>query len=148
MTHHTRFSMAFSVLLTLCMGSVLGAGSVDIQAQVEAVERAFAQTMADRDHAAFTTHLSEEAVFISDTTVLRGKQAVADHWKAYFTGPGAPFSWAPETVTVLDSGKLALSTGPVWDAAGNRVMTYTSIWRREKRGVWRIIFDKGDRHCE
>jgi ketosteroid isomerase-like protein len=148
MSHPTRFIMAFSVLLTLYTGGAYEAGSVDLQAQVEAVERAFARTMADRDHAAFTSLLSEEAVFISDTTVLRGKQAVADHWKAYFTGPEAPFSWAPETVSVLDSGKLALSIGPVWDAAGIRVMTYTSIWRREKRGVWRIIFDKGNRYCE
>jgi ketosteroid isomerase-like protein len=148
MAQPTRFILAFSVLLTLCTGSAYEAGSVDLQAQVEEVERAFAKTLADRDHAAFTALLSEEAVFISGATVLRGKQAVAEQWKTYFTGPQAPFSWAPETVSVLDSGKLALSSGPVWDSEGNRVMTYSSIWRREKRGVWRIIFDKGNRHCE
>jgi ketosteroid isomerase-like protein len=148
MAQPTRIILTFSVLLTLCTGSAYEAGSVDLQAQVEEVERAFAKTLADRDHAAFTALLSEEAVFISGTTVLRGKQAVAEQWEAYFTGPKAPFSWAPETVTVLDSGKLALSSGPVWDSEGNRVMTYSSIWRREKRGVWRIIFDKGERYCE
>lgn len=34
--------------------------------QVEAAERAFAKTMADRDIAAFAAHLSEQAVFLRD----------------------------------------------------------------------------------
>ena len=122
--------------------------SDDPNEQVAAVERAFAKTMADRDHAAFESFLSEEAVFLSGTTARGGKQAVTAHWKAYFAEPAAPFSWAPETVSVLASGDLAISTGPVRDAEGQRVSTYTSIWRQEEPGVWRIIFDKGDRYCE
>jgi ketosteroid isomerase-like protein len=138
-----RFITAISILVALS-----SAQSADLQTQVKNVERAFAQTMADRDHTAFESFLSKEAVFLSGTTARRGKRAVADHWKAYFTEPEAPFSWEPETVSVLDSGKLALSTGPVWNAAGKRISTFTSIWRQEEPGVWRIIFDKGNRYCE
>ncbi len=112
------------------------------------VERAFARTMADRDHEAFAAFLSEEAVFFSGTTAQRGKASVAAHWKRYFEMPEAPFSWAPETVAVLDSGTLALSTGPVWNPAGVRISTFTSIWRQEQPGVWRIVFDKGNQYCE
>jgi ketosteroid isomerase-like protein len=121
--------------------------SLDIQKQVFEVENAFAKTMADRDHASFVTFLSEETVFLSETKVLRGRQAVAAEWKPYFTEPDPPFSWYPETVAVLDSGKLALSTGPVLNAAGQRVATYTSTWRQEEPGVWRIIFDRGTKYC-
>lgn len=138
-----RFITAISILVALS-----SAQSADLQTQVKNVERAFAQTMADRDHTAFESFLSKEAVFLSETTARRGKRAVADHWKAYFTEPEAPFSWEPETVSVLDSGKLALSTGPVWNAEGKRISTFTSIWRQEEPGVWRIIFDKGNRYCE
>ena len=60
----------------------------------------------------------------------------------------APFSWAPEIVEVQEGGKLALSTGPVIDAEGKRVGTYTSIWRREKSGKWLIIFDRGCPYCD
>lgn len=144
----TRFSM-------LALSTLLGAASLVVaqeappgaRDEVEAVERAFAQTMADRDFEAFTSFLSEEAVFLGGGA-LRGKAAVAEGWRRYFEGPDAPFSWYPETVEVIDSGGLALSTGPVFDAAGARISTFTSIWRREAAGVWRIVFDRGNKYCE
>ena len=121
---------------------------VALQKQVMETEQAFAKAMADRDHAAFTSHLSEEAVFFSDPNVLRGKQAVADAWKPYFAKPAAPFSWKPEHVEVLDSGTLALSSGPVYDPRGKLIANFNSIWRQEAPGVWRIVFDKGSDVCK
>jgi len=114
-----------------------------LERAVRDTERAFAQTMADRDHAAFTRFLATEAVFFAGPRALRGRDAVASAWKPFYDGPVAPFSWAPETVAVLDSGRLALSSGPVHDPAGRRIATFTSIWRQEAPGVWRIVFDKG-----
>jgi len=118
-----------------------------LRQQVEDTERAFARTMADRDHEAFKAFLSEEAVFFSGNTPLQGKQQVADAWKPYFDGADAPFSWEPELVVVLESGSLALSSGPVMDPAGTRVATFNSVWRLEPSGQWRIVFDKGSRDC-
>jgi ketosteroid isomerase-like protein len=114
-----------------------------LETQVRATETAFAKTMADRDHAAFTQYLSAETVFFAGPRALRGKDAVADAWKAFYAGPVAPFSWSPEAVEVLDSGTLALSSGPVFDPSGKRIATFTSVWRQEAPGVWRIVFDKG-----
>ena len=112
--------------------------------QVRDTEQAFAKTMTDRDHSAFVSFLSDEAVFVPDgQPALRGKSAVAAAWKRLYEGPQAPFSWAPERVEVLDSGTLALSSGPVRDPQGKRIGTFNSIWRREAGGVWKIIFDKG-----
>lgn len=119
-----------------------------LQQQVMQTERAFAKTMADRDHAAFVSFLSDETVFFSGDTPLRGKAAVAAAWQPYYEQPEAPFSWEPEIVEVLDSGRLALSSGPVYDAAGNRVATFNSVWRLEDAGEWRIVFDKGSKACE
>ena len=116
--------------------------------QVEERERSFAATMASRDFEGFKSHLSEEAVFFSSTRILRGKQQVADAWKPYFEGPIAPFSWEPETVEVLESGTLALSSGPVRNADGKLLGTFTSIWRLEDTNTWRIIFDKGNDACD
>ena len=89
-----------------------------------------------------------EAVFFSGETALRGKQQVSEVWKAYYESPEAPFSWEPVQVEVLDTGALALSSGPVLDASGKLVSTYTSIWRLDAVGKWRIIFDKGNAACD
>jgi ketosteroid isomerase-like protein len=119
-----------------------------LQQQVEDTERAFAATMADRDHEAFKTFLSQETIFFAGESPLRGSQQVADAWEPYFRETEAPFSWEPETVVVLDSGTLALSSGPVRDPAGNTVATFNSIWRLDSQGQWKIVFDKGSRVCD
>ena len=140
-----------SSLLSALLVGLPGAqadSTADLEGQVRDVERAFAATMAERDHAAFASFLADETVFISGTTARRGKSEVADHWKRFFEESDAPFSWEPETVIVLDSGELALSTGPVWNADGKRTSTYTSIWRLEQPGVWRIVLDKGNKYCD
>jgi ketosteroid isomerase-like protein len=111
--------------------------------QVADTERAFARSMADRRHAAFARHLSEQAVFFNGDEVLRGKAAVAAGWKPLFDAPAAPFSWEPDRVEVLDDGQLALSTGPVRNAEGRVIARFNSVWRLEAPGVWRIVFDKG-----
>jgi ketosteroid isomerase-like protein len=120
----------------------------ELARQVADTERAFAKTMADRNHAAFVAFLAPDAVFFSGDKPLRGRQAVADAWKRFYEKPDAPFSWKPETVEVLDSGTLALSSGPVYDRSGRNFATYTSIWRLEAPGAWRIVFDKGNDVCD
>ena len=138
-------------VMTLLLTTAVSAQHPDLlqlRQQVEDTERAFASTMADRDHDAFTSFLSDEAVFFSGETPLRGKQQVADAWKPYFEDPDAPFSWEPQQIEVLDSGTLALSSGPVSDPDGKLIATFTSIWRLDASGNWRIIFDKGNRACD
>ena len=110
--------------------------------EVRAAETAFARTMILRDHAAFTTFLSEETIFFG-ASVLRGKKAVADAWARFYDKPDAPFAWESQEVEVLPSGSLALSSGPVYDPKGTLVGRFTSIWRQEAPSVWKIIFDKG-----
>jgi ketosteroid isomerase-like protein len=126
----------------------LSSNPADLQRQVADTERAFAKSMADRDHAAFSTFLSDEAVFMSGPQPLRGKARVASAWKRFYEGSTAPFSWQPEQVEVLPSGTLAISSGPVRDPQGKLIATFTSIWRLEAPGVWRIVFDKGNDVCD
>ncbi len=131
--------------------SVAQAGAqtiAELSQQVRDTEVAFAKTMVDRNHAAFVSFVAAEAVFFGGANaVRRGQAAVAEAWKPFFDGPQAPFSWAPERVEVLDSGDLALSTGPVVDAGGRGIGTFSSVWRRGPDGAWRIIFDKGCPLC-
>ena len=118
-----------------------------LKQQVIDAETAFAATMAARDHAGFVSFLGEETLFFSGKGPLRGKAAVAEAWKPFYEGPQAPFSWKPTEVEVLDSGTLAISSGPVHDPNGKLVGVFNSIWRLEAPGRWRIIFDKGGCPC-
>src|SRR4051812_21309361 len=125
-------------------------GGPNSQAVADA-ERAFAATMAKRDAAGFASYISAEAIFLGSTDtpgVLRGRQAIVDVWKAYFTGPTAPFSWEPDIVEVLESGTLGLTSGPVLDPKGERIGRFNSIWRLEPDGRWRVVFDRGNPVCK
>ena len=113
------------------------------QAEVFAAERAFAKSMADRDFAAFGRLIAADTLFFGNTKVHRGRDAVLAAWKGFFEGSQAPFSWEPDQVEVLDSGQLALSTGPVRNPQGQVIARYNSIWQRGADGRWLIIFDKG-----
>jgi ketosteroid isomerase-like protein len=141
-------AIAALALLAACATPAPSPGNAELARQVADTERAFAKTMADRDHAAFTAFLADEAVFFTGPTPLHGKDAVAAAWKRFYERPQPPFSWAPADVEVLVSGTLAISSGPVRDPAGKLIATYTSIWRLEAPGVWRIVFDKGNDACD
>jgi ketosteroid isomerase-like protein len=133
--------------LTACVTSADVASLAQLEQRVADTERAFAASMAARDFAAFQGHLAEDAIFIGNDGPLRGKAEIAAGWQRYFEGDEAPFSWRPELVTVLQSGSLALSTGPVYNPAGACVGTFTSIWRRNTDDSWSIVFDRGGSDC-
>jgi ketosteroid isomerase-like protein len=140
-------SLICAALLSACAAPSMR-DTARAEREVADTERAFAKTMADRDFSGFKSFLSDDTIFFSGPTPLRGKQMVADAWKRFYDKPEAPFFWQPEQVQVLESGDLALSTGPVRDSKGKLFATFTSIWRREAPGQWRIVFDKGNEVCD
>jgi ketosteroid isomerase-like protein len=153
MRENVSITLTASVL-TLILGAagVALAGetpaTAELAASLKATEEAFARTMADRDHAAFSSFLAEETVFFAGPREIRGKTAVAQAWAPFFDGPDAPFSWQPDTAAVLDSGILGLTSGPVFAPDGTRVGTFNSVWRRGPDGSWKIVFDRGCPDCE
>lgn len=142
--------LAVLVLMTM-VGSVASGALTQTPApagsardQVFAAERAFAKTMQDRDLAAFTRHLSKDAIFFGQG-IDRGPAAVTAAWKVFFDAPTPPFSWEPASVEVVESGTLAFSSGPVRGPDGRETATFNSVWRLEDDGAWRVVFDKGCR---
>jgi len=106
----TRWTLCAA--LWLVAAAALAQTNAELKDQVRQTEIAFAKSMADRNATAFASFLDAETIFMSGGRVTRGATQVAERWKAFFDGPQAPFSWAPETVEVLDSGTLAMSSGP------------------------------------
>ena len=141
-----RASLAAVLLSAPLAAATHAQTNAELQEQVRQAETGFAKSMADRDHAAFVSFLADEAIFVG-RSALRGKAAVGEGWKRFFDGKQAPFSWTPETVLVIDSGTLGLSSGPVFDPTGKRTGTFNSVWRREKDGTWKIVLDNGCPPC-
>jgi ketosteroid isomerase-like protein len=144
--------VAVTLTLALALSSAALAGerpdTTELAAELRATEEAFAKTMADRDHAAFVSYLADETVFFGRGGEIRGSEAVAAAWEPLYRGPDAPFSWRPDTATVLDSGTLGLTSGPVFGPDGSRIGTFNSVWRRQADGSWRVVFDRGCPDCD
>lgn len=122
-----------------CSLSVAG----EVESEVMAREIAFAATMADQNLGEFLTFVSPEAVFFSGDEPLRGTEEILKVWAPLFSDPEAPFSWHPDLIVVLESSRLALSSGPVLDPSGEEVGRFNSIWRKDEDNQWRVVFDKG-----
>lgn len=146
-----RLNVPLTVAVTLAaltLVSMPAAAKSDPTGDVFAAESSFAHTMAARDLKGFESFLADEGIFFGGKGPIRGKKAIVAAWAPFFEGPTAPFSWRPERADVLDSGKLAMTTGPVYDPSGKLINRFNSIWRLEKDGKWRVIFDKGCEVCE
>jgi len=118
-----------------------------IAADVKAAEIAFARTMADRKLDQFAGFVAEDAVFVGSTTRI-GRADVIQGWTPFFVKPAAPFSWAPDAVVVAADGRSAVSTGLAHDANGTVIGRFTSLWRKEADGRWRVAADQGvDASC-
>jgi ketosteroid isomerase-like protein len=148
MTRTLKTVAGMLILFAGLTGNLLAQTPEELRQQVESTERAFAKTMADRDFEAFASFLSEEAVFFAGSKALQGRQQVMDAWKPLYEAPAAPFSWEPTQVVVLESGNLALSSGPVYNPEGRLTGSFNSIWRRQVSGEWKVIFDKGCEACD
>lgn len=140
--------LLIGAIACLAMQPASGESREELAEQVRSAEIGFARSMAERDTASFAAYIADEALFFSRQGVQRGKVAVVRKWKQFFEGKEAPFSWRPEQVEVLDSGTLALSSGPVFDPQGRHINTFNSIWRLESDGRWRVLFDKGCPPCQ
>jgi len=119
----------------------------EIAAQVRQRETEFAKTMTDRNFDEFSDFVSEEAIFLSRDKSLYGRDEITNRWKNYYESDKAPFTWQPDIIEVLPSGKLAISIGKVF-VEGKFVSRFSSTWRLETDGKWRVIFDHGYKICE
>ena len=152
MIHDTPATRVFARTIVLAVALLAGCATppaapdiAALQQQVAATERAFARTMAERDHAAFTAFLAEDGDLRIRTAARQGRGC--RRVEALLRSAGGAVFVASGQVEVL-GGTLALSTGPVYDPGGRQVATFTSIWRQEAPGVWRIVFDKGNDVCD
>jgi uncharacterized protein (TIGR02246 family) len=123
--------------------------------EVRRAELAFAATVAEKRPDRFAAMVADDAVFLGARgEVARGRDEVVAAWQGLFAADAPDFRWHPEIVELSGDGTLGLSRGP-WTVSGRdpqgqpfeRGGTFTSIWRRQADGSWRVIFDAGCGGC-
>jgi len=123
--------------------------------QVRRAELAFAATVAQKRPQEFAAMVAVDAVFLGARgEVARGRDEVVAAWQGLFAVDAPEFRWHPEIVELSGDGTLGLTRGP-WtmrgrDAEGRPIErggTFTSIWRRQPDGSWRVVFDAGCSGC-
>lgn len=87
---------------------------------------------------AFRATAAEEAVMFVPQRVL------AKIWLKGRADPPASVSWSPSAIYVSCDGNLAASTGG-WKRPDGSAGYFTTIWQRDKKGVWKWIMDHGDK---
>ncbi len=135
------------ILITLLL--VTSPVSADPAADVRCREIGFSQAAEARNLEAFRSFIDADARFVAGA-VRRGVDEVAAAWAPFFEPDGPAIKWRPRVVEVLEDGRLALSRGPfrviMTNADGETVEnwgTFNSVWRLNKDGAWRVVFDAG-----
>lgn len=138
-------SLLLLIAITGCAGGAANRpATIDpatAREEVRQAEIAFAAAFRDRERDRFFAMMTDDAIFLGPEKTLRGRRQVIETWSRFFTDPAPPFSWRPERVEVSNDGTLGLSTGPIQDPAGKVIGSYSSIWRRQPDGTWKVVFD-------
>ena len=114
-------------------------------------ELSFADSVRTHDAQAFAAHLDADAVFGLDSKhATRGRTAILKQWSKIVDGSAMRLRWYPDKVITAASGDLAWSTGPALaetpDGNGGwkpMLSRFTSVWRKQADGQWRVVFDTG-----
>ncbi|HEY0787485.1 MAG TPA: nuclear transport factor 2 family protein [Thermoanaerobaculia bacterium] len=138
-----RILIALATLLLASTPSFSAEPSDDaIRESLRAAEAGFAKAFADDHLEAFAAYIDDDSTFLGRTP-LRGKKAVVAQWAKYFGVTPRPFSWEPERWEVNPSRTMGMTNGPVFDSAGGYIGSFSSVWKVQPDGSWKIIFDGG-----
>jgi ketosteroid isomerase-like protein len=131
-----------AILLLLAAPLAADEPAADPAASLRAAEAGFAKAFADDDLEGFASFIDDDATFLGRTP-LRGKKEVLAQWSKFFGTSPRPFSWEPKKWAVNPSGTMGMTNGPVFDPEGKQVGSFSSVWRLQPDGSWKIIFDGG-----
>jgi hypothetical protein len=107
-----------------------------------ATEIAFARMAREKGQwTAFREFSDEDAVMFEPQAVR------AQDWLARQKSPAAPVQWQPYQVWMSCDGTVGVTKG-AWQQPGGTTGYYTTVWKRQKKGVYRWVLDQGDTLAE
>jgi len=112
------------------------------------LEANFAADVAKHGHDAFLTYFAEDGVELVDGGGINTKDAMRKQppWPE-----GTTLSWTPVHAEMAASGDLGYTYGNYVYTAKNKegklvanYGKYTSIWKKQKNGQWKVVVDMGN----
>lgn len=112
------------------------------------LEAAFAKSVSERGHDAFVSYFAEDGVELEDGGGIKTKDDMQKEgpWPSDLS-----LTWAPVKAEMAASGDLGYTYGNYElksrDKDGKVVTRngkYTSIWKRQKDGSWKVVLDMGN----
>lgn len=103
-----------------------------------ATEIAFARMAREKGQwTAFREFSDDGAVMFAPGPVL------AKSYLARQKDPAAPLQWQAQQVWMSCDGTVGVTKG-AWQQPGGATGYYTTVWKRQKKGVYRWVLDQGD----
>jgi ketosteroid isomerase-like protein len=103
-----------------------------------AAEEKLAKSALQRNLEDLSSFLCEDILFYPSIEAVKGKSQVIEYWKSIFELPFIPFTWKVSEVDIPFTGRLAHSSGRVFDLNGHVVCRYMTIWRRRNGIGWQV----------
>lgn len=122
-----------------------------LAAAVAQADEQFCQAVFDRHVERFRSFIAENATFDGGTgEEERGRDAIQKAWSVYFVPGGATIRWKADRVEVLPPGDYGYTSGRYerqGKGADGKMTTmrgsYLTVWRKQKDGAWRVVYDTG-----
>ena len=112
------------------------------------LEADFAADVAQHGHDAFISHFADDGVEVVDGGNFNNKDAMRKQ------GPwadGTTLTWTPVKAEMASSGDMGYTYGNYIYTAKNKdgklttsYGKYTSIWKKQKDGQWKVVVDMGN----
>jgi len=142
--------LAVSVI-ALNVGSHVNASPKDNAETLKQLEGEFMKAAAERGSAGYMSYYAEDAVEVPNhANVIRGKENIAKDM-AFLDDKTNHLTWTPLGADMSASGDLGYTYGTyefvARDKDGKAVVDhgkYTSIWKKQKDGSWKVVLDMGN----
>jgi ketosteroid isomerase-like protein len=144
----TRITVALVLLLVAAPAFAKKDKSVEASDLLFRLEAQFAADVAQHGHAAFLTHFSDEGVEVVDGGGFDNLDAMRKQtpWPE-----GTTLTWTPIKADMAASGDLGYTYGTYVFTSKNKegklvasYGKYTSIWKKQKDGQWKVVVDMGN----
>jgi ketosteroid isomerase-like protein len=145
----TRLSVALLLLINaLSIPSFAQEMALQGADLLRKLEADFAKAVAERGHDAFVSYFAEDGVELEDGGGVKTKADMLQEaaWPADLS-----LTWAPVKAEMAGSGDMGYTYGNYVlrskDKGGKivaRYGKYTSIWKKQKDGSWKVALDMGN----
>jgi ketosteroid isomerase-like protein len=142
------FAGLFILPSTIFQSSASSKATPDTLKQLEAD---FMKAAEEKGSAGYMSYYADDAVEVPNgEPFLRGKAAIAKTM-AFLDDKNNHLTWSPEGADISASGDLGYTYGnyefSTKDKDGRSVVQhgkYTSIWKKQKDGSWKVALDMGN----